>query len=145
MGAYALHVNCPWRLVTPEKIITGSSDYWQPSDWHKNSVSWEKEGRPTPHLQEKRILELFLGYDPDTKSCENITSWLVVEKVDSDNYGGVEIYLTGNYRLQLFPDSTDEDPIIQEEWRLLEPYGVHFVLRPNGVLERQEPIPEGPD
>jgi len=137
MGAFALHVQCPWRIISREAIVTGSDDYWQPAPT-VNKVDWTAGGSD-PSLQEKRLLDLFLGYDPETKSCENITGLLYVEAVDGDVYGGVEIRLSGGYSLQLIPAATNEDPFA-ENWRLLQPYGPHFVARPNNTFE-EEPSP----
>jgi hypothetical protein len=61
----------------------------------KTVIGRREKDRSTPSLQEKRLLELFLGYDPETGACENITSRLVVEAVSADTYGGAAIQLTG--------------------------------------------------
>src|SRR6266851_8527886 len=63
VGQFALHIQCPWRLVTLDRIITGSPDHWQPSDESLDWTAWNKD-RSTPSLQEKRLMELFCGYDP---------------------------------------------------------------------------------
>ncbi len=96
-----------------------------------------KAGGTEPSLQEKRLLELLQGYDPETQSCENITDLLEVESVNADVYGGVEIQMSGGYRLQIVPVSSSEDPD-DEIWRLFQPFGAHFIARPNGVFEEQE-------
>ena len=31
IGEFALHVQCPWRLVTATQVITGSADYYEPA------------------------------------------------------------------------------------------------------------------
>ena len=112
VGQFALHIQCPWRVVTPDRIVTGSADYWRPADENLNWGEWEKDrttrrsSSAPPSLQEKRLLDLFCGYDPDTGACVNITERLVVETVSADNYGGVQIDFSGDYSLQLFPAST---------------------------------------
>lgn len=136
MGSYALHIQCPWRLTTPQKSVPGSSDYWYPADPDLEDKGWKPDAIE-PSLQEKRILAVLLGYDPDTKSCVNITDLLVVESVKADAFGGVELRMSGGYCLQIFPVTTDEDRDA-EDWRFFELHGVHFVLRPNGRFERQE-------
>ena len=115
MGEYALHIQCPWRLVTAERIVTGSTD-------------------TEPSLQDRRFLDLF-GGDPETRSHENRTPWLVVEGVRGDPLGGAKVHLSGGYSLEILPVGTNEADD-DENWRLLKPYGEHFVFRPNGVFER---------
>jgi len=85
-------------------------------------------------------MELFCGYDPDTGACENITNNLVVERVSADNYGGVQIQLSGGYSLQFFPASTSEHHA-SEHWRLFQPGNDadHVVATTNGTLERIGP------
>jgi hypothetical protein len=143
VGQFALHIQCPWRVGTPDRIVTGSSDYWYPADRNLDWTEWEKH-RSTrrsslvpPSLQEKCLLDLFRGYDPDTGACENITDELVVETVSSDNYGGVQIQLSGGYFLQVFPEGTS-DFKDAEHWRLFEPGSDadHFVFLASGALER---------
>jgi hypothetical protein len=135
MGLFALHIQCPWRIVSNNRIITGSADYWYPGDPNIPLRNW-KAGGAEPSLQEKRLLELFQGYDPQTQSCENITELLDVESVKADVYGGVEIQLSGGYLLQIVPVSGTEDPD-DEIWRLFQPYGAHFIARANGAFDRQ--------
>jgi hypothetical protein len=91
-------------------------------------------------LSSERELALFLGYDPDTGACENITDKLVVEAVSADTYGGAELQLTGGYALQLFPAETGEFSH-SEHWRLFRPGSdaEHFVVKTNGILERVGP------
>ena len=31
-GQYALHLQCPWHIDSPEGLITGSTDVWRSSD-----------------------------------------------------------------------------------------------------------------
>ena len=64
MGLFALHVQCPWRIVSPNGIIAGSADYWYPADPNSLLRNW-KAGGSEPSLQEKRLLDLFQGYDPE--------------------------------------------------------------------------------
>ncbi|MGA3235032.1 MAG: hypothetical protein ABSG03_01915 [Bryobacteraceae bacterium] len=143
VGQFALHIQCPWRVVTPDRIVTGSPDYWYPADESLDWDEWEKDrttrrsSSAPPSLQEKRLLDLFCGYDPDTGACVNITERLVVEAVGADNYGGVQIEFSGDCSLQLFPASTCESSH-GENWRLFEPGSDadHFVAMPNGALER---------
>jgi len=42
-GAFALHVQCPWRIISREAIVTGSDDYWQPAPT-VNKEDWTAGG-----------------------------------------------------------------------------------------------------
>jgi hypothetical protein len=138
IGQFAFHVQCPWRIVAHDRIVTGSPDHWYPADENVDWNAWEKD-RSTPSLQEERILELFCGYDPDTGACENITKELLVETVDADNCGGVQVQMSGGYSLQLFPAGALFDG--SEHWRLFQPDrdADHFVFTSQGALERIGP------
>ena len=61
----------------------------------------------------------------------------MVQRVEADDFGGLEIHLSGGYRLQIFPNSTSQDAS-SEEWRLFEPYGTHFIVSPNSGYEWQQ-------
>jgi hypothetical protein len=32
VGQYALHLQCPWRIIATDGIVTGSSDYYEPAE-----------------------------------------------------------------------------------------------------------------
>jgi hypothetical protein len=116
-GQYGLHLQCPWRMVAESHILTGSGDWWVPAesgddfDWD----AWDKY-RPTPSLQQKLLETLFQQYDPGTKSWMNTSDLLLVEQVTADDYGGFEMHLTGDFRLQVFPSGQNG-----ESWRLFSP------------------------
>ena len=129
---YSLHVQCSWRLEGPNGIITGRSDLWEPIDITKDSVQdawdYDKDG----NLQDK-ILDDFLGpYDPLTKSYVKLANQLVVENVQTDDYGGAIIKLSGGYRLVVFPAGSQG-----EDWRMFRPglHEPHFIIS-GGSVER---------
>jgi hypothetical protein len=62
MGLFALHVQCPWRIVSLAGLVGGSADYWSSGDPNV-PLRNRKAGGAEPSLQEKRILGLFQGYD----------------------------------------------------------------------------------
>jgi len=119
VGAYAVHVQCPWRIVASEEIVTGSADLYGPanqrstSDFDPDTAMHERDG----NLQNKKLGELLHGYDADTRSIVNSTESLVVTQVQTDPYGGVRIKLSPNYCLELIPCGSSDG----EEWRFLKP------------------------
>jgi hypothetical protein len=121
VGAYALHLQCPWRLVGRDGIITGSSDRNEPP---ANGAEIDRNDARTGTLQDVRLAALFGGYDLETRSHINATGGLVVTAVTADHFGSVDVSLTGDVRLQLFPDGS-----LGEDWRFFDASGEkpHFV------------------
>ncbi|MFJ1312111.1 hypothetical protein [Agrobacterium sp. P15N1-A] len=120
VGAYALHVQCPWRFVDEKTVITGTSDrFVEPAEGTSTNDDDPKSGS----LQLIKIASLLKGYDAETNSFVNATEQLVVIAVNTDNYGGADLLLSGGYRLQVFPDGS-----IGEDWRFVELQGRHVVI-----------------
>ena len=65
---------------------------------------------------------------------EDINEHTIVERVDSDEVGGLKIFLSQGYLLEVFPD-TSEDDEYSEFWRLFnrKEDSPHFVVTGNGV------------
>jgi len=136
VGRFALHIQCPWRIVTSNQILTGSADWWKPAvqEGAGDLETWSRE-RPTPSLQETVLARLFEHYDAETKSHVNDADQLVVQQVEADDYGGFKIHLSGGYRLEVFPDG-----IHGEDWRLFEPGNdaTHFIIEGGRFGHREE-------
>jgi len=109
IGWYALHVQCPWRIVSDHDIMTGSGDYYEPVDEHGEvELADSKAG----NLQRKRLGEMMHKFASTTRSWINATDQLVVERVTGPPFGGLELLLSGGFRLQVFPDGSRA-----EDWR----------------------------
>ena len=57
IGEFALHIQCPWRIASHNKIITGRSDLWEPIE-HPNGFlydewDYERDGNLQDHLIER--------------------------------------------------------------------------------------------
>lgn len=134
VGDYALHIQCPWRLEDGNGIITGRSDLWEPAEDTSN-IDWDIwDYDKNENLQDKLIADVLGGYDPDTRSFVNNGSYLIVEDIFTDNYGGVILFLSGGYRLVIFPAGSEG-----EDWRLLTGPGSgghHFVIS-GGKIESE--------
>jgi len=105
VGAFALHVQCAWRLMAPDGIWVASGDLFVPAgnpdvkpvDW-----DWMKHG--------------------SNRRDERIEHWFAraphhVEGVRADEFGGLVLALAGRCALEVFPD----DSLEHEHWRLLQP------------------------
>lgn len=129
VGSYALHVQCPWRFVDEKTIVTGTSDrFVGPTEGTEANDGDPKSG----NLQLIKIASLLKGYDAETKSFVNATKQLFVIAVNTDNYGGADVSLSGGYRLQIFPDGS-----LGEDWRFVEIQGRHVVIE-GGHVEFDE-------
>lgn len=128
VGAYALHIQCPWRFVDEKRVVTGTSDrFADPAD------ETEVDDDPrTGNLQLIKIESLLKGYDAETRSFVNATEQLVVISVSTDRFGGADLLLTGGYRLQIFPDGS-----FDEAWRFIETQGRHIVIEGAQVTFRE--------
>jgi hypothetical protein len=134
VGQYALHIQCPWRLDGPVGVITGSEDLWE-SALGDTPPNWNYEDSPS--LQDSRLAEVLRGYDTDTKSHVNTSGLLEVERIEASVAGDATIYLSGGYRLVLFPCGTRG-----EAWRIFSPEaaeGIHFVVEGEDVHAPKSP------
>jgi hypothetical protein len=113
VGDFALHVQCPWRLVVNDRILTGSADYYEAA---VEGQEVNLDDRRSGNLQQKRLSEVFSAYDPETRSLMNVTDALIVTAVHSDRFGGIDLELSGGYRLQVFPNGSRG-----EDWRFFSP------------------------
>ena len=120
VGAYALHIQCPWRLIANDAVLTGTADsFVGPSEGLEIDDADVRSG----NLQAVRIGSLLQGYDEVTRSFVNTTGQLVVTDAHADAFGGADLALSGGYRLQIFPDGSRG-----EDWRFMELQGRHVVI-----------------
>jgi len=62
----------------------------------------------------------------ETRSIVNATDLLVATRAEADQFGGIGIWLSGGYRLQVLRDGSHE-----EVWRYIEIDGQHLVMEGN--------------
>lgn len=128
VGDFALHVQCSWRIVKGDRIMTGSADYYQPA---AEGEELNLEDRKLGNLQRKRLLELLGNYDDETRSHINKSLALNVTGVRADRFGGLDLTLSGGVSLQVFPNGS-----LSEDWRFFAPgtEDPHLVLRGGKLL-----------
>jgi hypothetical protein len=114
VGAYALHVQGPWRLDGPAEIITGREDLWDyagpgdpPEDWSYD------DGHG---LQDQKFDSLLGPREQVTLSWVNEADRLIVTAAQQTSRGDVRLDLAGGYAILLFPDGSR-----REAWRLFAP------------------------
>jgi hypothetical protein len=129
VGQYALHIQCPWRIVRGDCIITGSSDYYEPTASDRDID--ELDGSAGT-LQDKRFGDLLKNYDADTNSWVNGTDELVVQSISADKFCGLDMALSGGFRLQIVPCGSRG-----EDWRFFVPgtEGTHLVIEGGQIAE----------
>ena len=131
VGDWALHVQCPWRIVHMGKILVASADLYYPAGIHRfddleladeGGWAWDRNG-PRRLDERTAALQQLLDTDPPT-----------VEGVQADAVGSLRISFSGGYMLELFPNGTLDD---QEHWRFFEPYRDkrHFVVGAAAVAQ----------
>ncbi|MCQ1769359.1 hypothetical protein NOJ28_27925 [Neorhizobium galegae] len=121
VGLYVLHIRCPWRLVSRDTVYTGTSDRLVgPADGKEVDDGNPRSGS----LQDVKFASLLGGDDEITRSFLNTSEQLIVTSVNVDSCGGADLLLSGDYRLQIFPDGSCE-----EDWRFVEMRGRHLVIK----------------
>jgi hypothetical protein len=122
---YALNVQCVWRIIGPEGIVVASEDlYYAAGD--------------NPF----RNIDDFNWTHPGSNRCDERTSMfketlankaLIVVSVEADAIGGLSIYLSEGYSIDLLP----ADSLDREYWRFFRRNEItsHFVVTGEGIKD----------
>ncbi len=116
-GAYALRVQCAWRLAGAGGVVTGFRDLWQYGGPGRRPDDWSYEHGFS--LQD-RIFDAFIGsHDASTLSWFNERDQLTVTDVLLTGEGDVRLWMSeGGYELFVFPEGSRE---AGEAWRFFAP------------------------
>jgi hypothetical protein len=122
VGEYALHIQCPWRIVSPDGIIVASEDRKYPEE---ETANWQEFDSDSPSRCEARMA-VWLR--------EHSSAPLRVERVECDRVGGFRLFLQLGFVLEVFPASSLRGEY-SEYWRLFRPSmeASHFVVTGYGV------------
>jgi hypothetical protein len=119
---YAIHVQCTWRITLDNKIIVASRDFYSPnSTWNYNEeFEWDVQGN---NRFDERVASLLVS-----------EKQLIVEQVESDMLGGLRLFLSNDYLLEVFPDSSEDDEY-SEHWRFFsrKEKSAHLVVSGVGI------------
>src|SRR5579871_3454035 len=88
VGAYALHVQCPWRLDGPRETATVRDDLWVYAGPGERPENWSYDDGLS--LQDKRLTDLFVR-DEETQSWLNDSDRFVVVAAQQTRRGDVEL------------------------------------------------------
>jgi hypothetical protein len=124
VGQYALHVQCPWRIVGPSGIVVACEDRNYPDD---EMSDWGHCAPDTPSRCEVRIAAWLQ---------EHSSAPLKAERAEADRVGGFRLLLQSDYVLEVFPASSLRGEY-SEHWRLFQPSNdaSHFVVTGHGVQD----------
>jgi hypothetical protein len=109
-----VHLQCCWRIESPERIITGSYDWYESA---KVGADLEEDWKPTSggSLQDLRLRGLFGIEAPERGPLYNQTNDLVVTDVQASGLGDLTLSLSGGYALRVIPAGSRG-----EQWRLFK-------------------------
>lgn len=114
VGEWALHVQCPWRLCQPGRVVIAYHDFYHTPEC-KLLDNWDEFGKSQFDFVATKLAEEFENNPP------------VVTSGQADDVGGFSIEMSGQYRLEVF---VDESNATAEQWRLFQPAidSRHFVF-----------------
>lgn len=120
---YSLHIQCSWRIILDNKIVVASKDFYSPnSEWNEENedFDWDIPGNNR--------------FDERIKAFIKNNEQIKVLQIDSDEVGGLNIILSGGYKLEVFPDSSEDDEQ-SEHWRLFnrKENSPHFIVTGKGI------------
>ncbi|MDW4511809.1 hypothetical protein R7236_25890 [Priestia megaterium] len=124
LAEYALDIQCSWRITKDNKILVGSQDFYSPrTGWNEKNDDFDWDVQGNNRFDER--IESFI---------ENAKEHVTVERVEPDEIGGLKIFLSQGYLLEVFPD-TSEDDEYSEFWRFFNrrENSPHFVVTGNGI------------
>lgn len=124
VAEYALNIQCSWRICKGKRIVVASRDFYSPfSGWDEanGDFDWDIQGN---NRFDERI-KFFL---------ESVQGNFFVESIDSDAVGGLKVFLSEGFVLEVFPDSTEDDEY-SEFWRFFNRKNgsPHFVVTIKGI------------
>ncbi|NHC43059.1 hypothetical protein G6549_24490 [Bacillus sp. MM2020_1] len=120
---HALHIQCSWRISLGKKIVVASRDFYSPSsewDGDNEDFDWDIKGNNR--------------FDERIKTFIKDNGQIKVLQIDSDEVGGLNVFLSGGYKLEVFPDSSEDDEQ-SEHWSFFnrKENSLHFIVTGNGI------------
>ena len=117
VGAYALHIQCAWRITAGHRVVVASRDRYTPRgnpDVVPDDFTWDQ---PKATLCDERLERLL-----ETPAAPH----LVVSAVHPGTCGAFTFDFTSGHALEVFPDSSTS-----EYWRFIDflasPEPEHYV------------------
>ncbi len=136
---YALHIQCPWRIDSPNGAFTGRDVLWEYAGPGERPSNWSYEDGFS--LQDQKFDALFIR-EESTRSWVNDSDGFGVAAAEQTKRGDVTLALLNGYAILLFPSSSRG-----ETWRLFASGSGRHVVFPSvgrdfAISRRMRPIPE---
>lgn len=114
---HAIHVGCPLRLDSSVAVLVASSDIYRPRQGRDESTPFEWD-KPGANRFDVSVAAFWSEHEPGSA---------VLERVDADAFGGLELGLSSGHAIRIFPSRSGAD----EHWRYFDlSGGDHFVVLP---------------
>jgi hypothetical protein len=114
---HRIHVSCPLRLDSRAAVLIASSDIYRPGQGRDESMPFEWD-KPGANLFDASVAAFWAEHEPGSS---------VLESVDADAFGGLQLGLSSGHAIKIFPNRSGAD----EHWRYFEiDGGDHFVVLP---------------
>jgi|GEM_PF-1190715 len=127
VGAYALHVQCPWRLDGPKGTVTGSRDLWEYAGPGERPPNWSYEDGFS--LQDRKFADLF-ARDESTRSWINESDRFVIAAAHQNERGDVRLEFANGYTILVFPAESRS-----EAWRLFSSGSDRHLVFPTAAAD----------
>ena len=117
VGDYALHIDCPWRIVQRDVVVVGALDRFYPGDGHDDDDFDWNHSRDT--RWDRRLQQFMERYG---------TSGPIVRAIEMRGAGAFALRFDDEVSFEVFPNRS----VDIEYWRLFEPYRRdtrHVVIR----------------
>ena len=122
VGEFAIHIQCPWRITSEDKIFVAQSDMFYPKgDYESESedFDWDVNGNNRCDERTSELIE------------QTINLPLIVKELSADKFGSLNLKFSKNFSLEIFPS----DSLPEEFWRFFKSgtNDNHFVVCGNGI------------
>ena len=122
VGDYALHIQCAWRIDSPNGTLTGRDDLWEYAGPGERPANWSYDDGFS--LQDQKFGSVFIR-DEATRSWVNESDGFGIAEANQTRRGDVTLTLVNGYSILLFPAACTG-----EAWRLFAPGSGRHVVFP---------------
>lgn len=111
VGAWALHISCPWRWSASDRVLLGSGDLLTPADAdvELEDYDWDEPGASWLDVRLDELATRLAG------------SPVSIFRATRDRWLGLRLELDDDTVIELFPNSTPTGHVSTEFWRMFRP------------------------